>query len=449
MKGLKLLLTVYGFSIAISMLVDSEDYRTNSDLIDNNNLANNQIDRRNKETMLKQEITELEFQILFEREKNRLSEEQKKDLKEEGEKLNKEIDKCFNELMSFKNKTNKEKVLESEIKQLKIKNQEYTWVISSMDSDLTELINKNIFLEKQLKNKKEELQNLQKEKRESLKEISKLKMELKKKEQKTEVFEENQTTHQNEYEKLIQNMNDNISILSQENNELRNIQLSLINDIENKDTQIDKLSKLPRIVLNLEADIYVLKMSLKEERIRNNRMDIEAKEKIDNFNESKKHFQTERLRYETIINELDLANKQAKEEYNVLKSEMKRLRSDKIEIEDLTKLLRDLKIKLKASQEEKTVLRDKINELNNELENINQCENAKKALRQEILNSKDNLFNEKQNLIICKKENDGLKKLNKKLEYDLNLTTNEIDLKNLSSNENVVLIGESNRSPDY
>ena len=449
MKGLKLLLTVYGFSIAISMLVDSEDYRTNSDLIDNNNLANNQIDRRNKETMLKQEITELEFQILFEREKNRLSEEQKKDLKEEGEKLNKEIDKCFNELMSFKNKTNKEKVLESEIKQLKIKNQEYTWVISSMDSDLTELINKNIFLEKQLKNKKEELQNLQKEKRESLKEISKLKMELKKKEQKTEVFEENQTTHQNEYEKLIQNMNDNISILSQENNELRNIQLSLINDIENKDTQIDKLSKLPRIVLNLEADIYVLKMSLKEERIRNNRMDIEAKEKIDNFNESKKHFQTERLRYETIINELDLANKQAKEEYNVLKSEMKRLRSDKIEIEDLTKLLRDLKIKLKASQEEKIVLRDKINELNNELENINQCENAKKALRQEILNSKDNLFNEKQNLIICKKENDGLKKLNKKLEYDLNLTTNEIDLKNLSSNENVVLIGESNRSPDY
>ena len=297
--------------------------------------------------MLKQEITELEFQILFEREKNRLSEEQKKDLKEEGEKLNKEIDKCFNELMSFKNKTNKEKVLESEIKQLKIKNQEYTWVISSMDSDLTELINKNIFLEKQLKNKKEELQNLQKEKRESLKEISKLKMELKKKEQKTEVFEENQTTHQNEYEKLIQNMNDNISILSQENNELRNIQLSLINDIENKDTQIDKLSKLPRIVLNLEADIYDLKMSLKEERIRNNRMDIEAKEKIDNFNESKKHFQTERLRYETIINELDLANKQAKEEYNVLKSEMKRLRSDKIEIEDLTKLLRDLKIKLK------------------------------------------------------------------------------------------------------
>ena len=449
MKGLKLLLTVYGFSIAISMLVDSEDYRTNSDLIDNNNLANNQIDRRNKETMLKQEITELEFQILFEREKNRLSEEQKKDLKEEGEKLNKEIDKCFNELMSFKNKTNKEKVLESEIKQLKIKNQEYTWVISSMDSDLTELINKNIFLEKQLKNKKEELQNLQKEKRESLKEISKLKMELKKKEQKTEVFEENQTTHQNEYEKLIQNMNDNISILSQENNELRNIQLSLINDIENKDTQIDKLSKLPRIVLNLEADIYVLKMSLKEERIRNNRMDIEAKEKIDNFNESKKHFQTERLRYETIINELDLANKQAKEEYNVLKSEMKRLRSDKIEIEDLTKLLRDLKIKLKASQEEKIVLRDKINELNNELENINQCENAKKALRQEILNSKNNLFNEKQNLIICKKENDGLKKLNKKLEYDLNLTTNEIDLKNLSSNENVVLIGESNRSPDY
>jgi chromosome segregation ATPase len=230
-------------------------------------------------------------------------------------------------------------------------------------------------------------------------------------------------------------------------NEEKNTQLQVQNNelrlmIEGLNADIEKLSVLPSIIMNLEHEIDSLQST-------NAQLRLDYESLTVNFTNLQIDCQRDGDDQKDLVEKLSFDLQTAIEANNSLSAQIseltiviRSLEGNQQTIDELNMIVNELGAQLESSKDDNNQLVDEINRLNSLMVELDSLKEQNSMLSIEINNLSIHITEVNQSISICQQDNQVLKRINQKIGNDIKILTGELDLKQFANDGTALLIGQ-------
>ena len=447
MKAIYLILTMMLCKSSLQIFNASADIEFNAGINYQSLLSQRQTEWRRREADLNAKINDLESKLSIAQGAISILESDKAGLQNDNEILAEELAKCQLKLVIIGKKESQINSLSINLSQCEDDKNALQASIDELSASISSIVSENESLKAELDSRDRDLASF---------EVQIVNWELELNSCQSEINQKNELLLQLEQSQkdgdalneALKQLNITIEVNEEKNTQLQveNNELKLVIDGLNAD--IEKLSALPNIIINLEADIANLESSnaqLIEDAnslsVTLTNLQIDCQKQGDEQNE-----EIEKLTVQLQLAEE--ANKRSNDQISELSIIIQGLEGSQLAVDELTVIVNNLNAQLNAASDDNNQLRDEISRLNGLLAEMDSIKEQNSILSVEINNLSVQITEINQSISLCQQDNATLKSLNQKLGNDMKVLTGELDLKQFASDGSTLLIGNSG-SIDY